>query len=247
MDHSLAGRDSGRGDLSDPSVVLALDVVGTLIEPAEPVAVTYARFAADRQVNASVEAIASRLGPAMQQIWNPSQPKTDETTERERWRAYVGLVLPEAGDRADAIFALLWQYFASSQAWRWFADARQALVRLTEAGRIWGLASNFDTRLHRWAAEQPELRAASFVLTSADLGCLKASPEFYERLRSQVQAKVSESTGRRWCMIGDQPANDIHPARQAGWEAVWLRREGTSIPITDELADVLRLEDLSGL
>lgn len=222
----------------DRAAVVALDVVGTIVEPSEPIAATYVRIAADFGRPHDPTVTAERFAAAMKRIWSEGTTDTDERLERDRWFRTVAATLPDAADRNQAIFDALWEHFAAAEAWTWHDDAQRFVARLTQLGIPWGLASNFDSRLHRWAATQPELNAARFVVTSAELGVLKRDPRFYQRLSERIDRELQE--GRGGCafrgalaeggcrlMIGDQPANDIDPSRSAGWQAIWLCRPGT--------------------
>ena len=240
MDHPLSraepsGDDQGRDKRSAVEIarradVIALDVVGTIIDTAEPFPVTYARVARRFGVEADAEQVAARFPAAMRSIWGDGSSETDEDSERERWQQVVRAVLPDVGERFEDVFDELWVHFSSATAWTWFPDARALVERLIGEQRCWGLASNFDGRLHLWTKTQSLARAASFVRTSADLGVLKRDPLFYERLAGTARWQASRNDRRgeseqvRMVMIGDQPANDYEPAIAAGWDAICLCR-----------------------
>lgn len=211
--------------------VIALDVVGTIVETAEPFARTYSRFAQQFDVTVPEALIADRVALAMKEIWGEGDTQTDEDRERERWEAVVRRALPECESIFDQVFDEVWVHFSSADAWVWYDDARALIDSLAAARRCWGLASNFDGRLHLWAKTQRLLQRAPFVRTSADLGYLKRDPAFYTGLQSTARWAGGIGYDRseiRCVMIGDQPANDYLPAIEAGWQAISVCRTNES-------------------
>lgn len=230
--------------------VIALDVVGTIVETAEPFAGTYSRFAQQFGVSVDETVIASRVAVAMKEIWGTGDTQTDEDRERERWEEVVRRALPECDSIFAEVFDEVWVHFSSADAWTWYNDARELIEGLTAARRCWGLASNFDGRLHLWAKTQRILQRAPFVRTSADLGFLKRDPGFYSSLQSTARWSAGIGYEReeiRCVMIGDQPANDYEPAIAAGWQAIsicrsdeaWAVAESAQRPAIRSLSELI--------
>ena len=132
-----------------------------------------------------------------------------------RWRRLVHEVFQGSVRSKDLLFHALWQHYARGEAWR-LAEGVEALIQHLNRKQIaWGIASNFDQRLHSVVRSFPALRGARFVFTSAELGVSKPSRVFFKRI-SEVLSHDSP------LMIGDSLSHDIDGALQAGWQAAWI-------------------------
>ncbi|MEU1275349.1 HAD family hydrolase [Streptomyces sp. NPDC005799] len=60
---------------------------------------------------------------------------------------------------------------------------------------------------------------ADLIVTSGEWGVAKPQPEFFQRVLEVAQAAPHETV-----YVGDHPANDLFPAKEAGLRAVHLRR-----------------------
>ncbi|RFU82469.1 HAD family hydrolase [Streptomyces triticagri] len=143
----------------------------------------------------------------------------------------VGAVAAQGREQADALRLLspdmdiAAAYHARESAGRGehlderdlYPDVRPALGGLREAGHRVIVAGNASAR----AAEL--LRdldlPADLVVTSGDWGVAKPDPSFFERI-----LEVSGAGPAQTLYVGDHPAEDIFPARQAGLRTAHLRR-----------------------
>ena len=199
---------------SDRPVVL--DAVGTLLVPAEPVPETYRRHARRFGATLPSREIDLRFQKVYSRIWFPQvSTRTSEEIEKARWRRLVHQVFQGSVRSKDSLFHALWQHYAQGEAWR-LAEGVEALIQHLNREQIpWGIASNFDQRLHSVVRFFPTFRGARFVFTSAELGVSKPSRVFFKRI-SEVLSYASPM------MVGDSFSHDINGAIQAGWQAAWI-------------------------
>ncbi|QKW22057.1 HAD family hydrolase [Kitasatospora sp. NA04385] len=111
-----------------------------------------------------------------------------------------------------------------------YPDARPALRQLRAAGVWVGIAGNQN------AVVADLLRGldlpADAIATSGEWGVSKPSPEFFERV-----AEWAPGDRQQIVYVGDHPANDVTPAREAGLRAVHLRRGPIGLTATAPDAD----------
>jgi putative hydrolase of the HAD superfamily len=202
---------------------IVFDAVGTLIRPDPLVAVAYFEHGRRYGCPANIDEVERRFRAAFaRQEEIDSRPgglRTTEARERDRWRAIVGEVFPEAPQPA-ALFESLWNHFAEPRHWALYADALAGLSTLRSQGLRLAVASNFDQRLMNICRGLAPL-ADIPVFVSSTLGHRKPSPEFFRSIASRMGLDPRELV-----MVGDDPANDQQAARAVGWQAVLLDRKG---------------------
>ncbi|MFF1378998.1 HAD family hydrolase [Streptomyces sp. NPDC058308] len=150
---------------------------------------------------------------------------------RHTLSALVGAVVARGGDHTDALrlvspdMDIASAHGARESAGRGehlgeadlYADVRPALGGLRKLGVRVIVAGNGTPR----AAEL--LRAldlpADLVATSGDWGVAKPDPAFFARVLEVAQAGPRETL-----YVGDHPAHDIFPAKQAGLRTAHIRR-----------------------
>jgi len=152
-------------------------------------------------------------------------------TSRHTTAALVGAVTAQGRDNADALrllrpgIDLAAEYAAREAAGRGeqlteedlYDDVRPSLSSLRELGVRVVVAGNQTARaggLLRTLGLPVDL-----VVTSAEWGVSKPSPEFFRRVLD-----VSEAPPRKTVYVGDHPANDVFPAKAAGLRVAHLRR-----------------------
>jgi putative hydrolase of the HAD superfamily len=223
---------------------IAFDAVGTLIHPQPPAGEAY--YAAARKFGSQLglEEITRRFHQVFHEMESADWLAdggctTDEVREEERWRGIVSRVIDDITDPAGC-FAELFAHFSRSDNWRCFDDVPEGLERLHAAGYRLAIASNFDGRLHSVCDGLEGLRPIDFRIISAEVGCRKPAQGFFEALVRGACCEVGEVL-----MIGDDPANDVDGAREAGLAALLINRRGPRRP--DEIGSLLELaERLAG-
>jgi len=204
---------------------ILFDAVGTLIYPDPPVAEAYHRVARDFQSQLSVAEIKQRFAAAFAREFHSGpglvRPPTSEAGERNRWRRVVAAVLNDLPEAEAEPFERLWQHFAEPASWRLFDDVLAALSALAARGFHLGIASNFDSRLHRIVAGHAPLAMCEQVFVSSEIGFSKPDPRFF----AAVKARLGGS-GPEILLVGDDYRNDLEGAVAAGWRGVLVNREG---------------------
>jgi putative hydrolase of the HAD superfamily len=203
---------------------VALDAVGTLIDPDPPVAEAYAEMALRQGVVLDRAVIKARFHQSFRDDEEDEARGplvTDEPTEHRRWRRIVANVLPEVADLARA-FEELWTHFGRPDAWRCFPDVGPTLQALRERGVPVRIASNFDGRLRAVVRGLPELNWLSEVLViSSEVGYRKPHPEFYRAICASLALPPE-----RILSVGDDEENDVLGAERAGLRGLLIDRRG---------------------
>ena len=215
-----------------------LDAAGTLLEPREPVGVTYARFAHGH----GVELPAWRLDDAFRRVLRAAPPMAfpDEppsrraSLERRWWRDVVRATFRAADQTArlddpEACFEALFAHYAQPQAWRALPGAQPALEALRRSGRRVAVLSNFDQRL-------PDLLGGlglrvDRVLLPAELGAAKPDPRCFERALERLAVAAAEAV-----YVGDDAELDVAAARRAGLLAIDARSLATLGELPERIA-----------
>lgn len=209
------------------SRAILFDAVGTLIQLAEPVGETYARFA--RSFHLDVEPSRLQKGfvagfqsmPAM--VFPGESARRVETMERAWWRELVARTFASAVDRAhwtgfEDCFDRLFRHFAGADAWRVVPGGRETLVELQKRRMRTGIVSNFDHRL-RGLLESLRLRPLlDVVVLPCDAGAAKPDSRIFELALRRIGVPAEEAL-----YVGDDPKEDLEGARAAGLAAVDAR------------------------
>ncbi|MCC9607283.1 HAD-IA family hydrolase [Blastopirellula sp. JC732] len=206
--------------LRSPHLVrcVLFDAVGTLIYPHPSVAAVYQAAGVANGCDLPIETIRTRFREALVHYSVSADLRSDETLERQRWRQIVAHVFAES-ERPDAILERLWNHFAQDDSWSVYEDALPTLEKLGPSYRI-GLASNFDQRLRGIAGHWPCL-ADAMLFVSSEVGWAKPSPLFYGLI-----AQVLQLQPHQILLVGDDARNDYHGATAAGYQALYLTRDG---------------------
>lgn len=150
---------------------------------------------------------------------------------RHTLSALVGAVVVDGRDNADALRLLRpgidvgAEYRAREAAGRGeqlaetdlYDDVRPALTALRSMGGRVVIAGNQSRKMGELlrALDLP----ADLVVTSAEWGVAKPSPDFFHQVIGAAQAPADQTL-----YVGDHPQNDIFPAEQAGLLTAHLRR-----------------------
>lgn len=225
--------------------VVALDAVGTVMEPVPKVGEVYHQVGLKYGTRKSLDEVV--LGFKLAFAATESVPVstdpggldpwwTSEDEEFRRWRSIVERVLDDLPD-LESCFRELHEYFAKPSSWRIFPDVPPTIAGLKSRGLRVVLASNFDHRLHSVVQGSPGLEGIDECFVSAELGARKPSVGFYSRLLERLQVASHELL-----MIGDDLQNDFFPPTELGVATLWLNRTGhpSEVPSLDSLTSLLR-------
>ncbi|MGY1498524.1 HAD family hydrolase [Streptomyces sp. QTS52] len=98
-----------------------------------------------------------------------------------------------------------------------YDDVRPALAALRAQGIRVVIAGNQTVRVGELLRHLD--LPADLIVTSGEWGVAKPRPEFFARV-----LEVADSVPGRTVYVGDHPANDVFPAKEAGLLAAHLRR-----------------------
>jgi putative hydrolase of the HAD superfamily len=207
-----------------PIRAVLFDAVGTLLLPREPVAETYCRLARPLGSRLGAADVARNFAAAL--AADGRRLETSEELERLRWRQIVAQSLTDLGiEHIDPLFELLWDHFARPDSWRLAPEVPGLWRRLTAAGFVLGIASNFDGRLEAVRQSHPPLDEARWCFVSSQIGYRKPAPQFFAAIEQRLDMRPDEIL-----LVGDDHDHDFAAARLAGWSAVLVEPDGLSQP-----------------
>ena len=225
------------------------DAGSTLIYPDPPVAEVYARAlrragveAEEREVHSRYEEVFSRLRG--EQAAGTVGYGCSEAEAMDWWRRVVRETFEPFGLPAafEEVFRCLWDYFASPEAWAVYDDVFPTLDRLERRGKGLGLISNWDVRLERLLKELGLWGRLRWAAISCRVGAEKPAPAIFQAALAQCGLPAG-----RTLHVGDSLREDVLGARQAGMQALWLRRHGSDQPAPPGVAVICSLAELPGL
>lgn len=201
-----------------PLQAVFFDAAGTLIEPAEPVGTTYARFAAQQ----GIQTDAREVMQAFRAAWKASSPALhppghcSEDDDRGWWEALVAdtfarvLGAPLEEDVLLRLFPALYDHFAKPEAWVVYADVLPALEDLSRDHQILVL-SNFDRRLRGILAGHDLIRFFRQIILSSEVGAAKPHPRMFSAALTAAGCEPGD------CLhVGDDGKCDAEGAEGAG-------------------------------
>jgi putative hydrolase of the HAD superfamily len=219
---------------------IAFDAVGTLIYPMPAAGEVYHQVARRFGSRLPADEVIHRFRRAFREsergdlaLPDGTRLATSEEREYQRWKEIVTSVLDDVSNQ-DGCFAELFAHFANPSAWRCFDEVPPLLAELRARGYQVLIASNFDRRLHSVCDGLPALKDFPLRIISSEVGCRKPGQGFFDALVARASCPRDEIL-----MIGDDPANDVTGARQAGLSALLVNRR--TQPTPGELADLSAL------
>ncbi|HEY1049192.1 MAG TPA: HAD-IA family hydrolase [Prosthecobacter sp.] len=214
-----------------PLKAVFFDAAGTLIEPAEPVGATYARFAAQHGIQTDATAVMQ----AFRAAWKASPPalhpvgQCSEDDDRGWWKALVAdvfarvLGVPVAVAVLERLFPDLYEHFARPEAWMVYEDVRPALEDLSRDHHLLVL-SNFDRRLRSILAGHELSHFFSQVILSSEVGAAKPHARMFDTALSAAGCAPGE------CLhVGDDAKCDMVGAESAGIHFFAVHRPENSL------------------
>lgn len=218
---------------------IVFDAVGTLIEPAPPVADVYCDAARRQGIDLERSTIKARFHHHFQidESTEASGPlRTDEPNELRRWQRIVANVLHELPD-PDRAFNELWDHFGRSTGWRCYDDVAPALLALADRGLPMFIGSNFDVRLRGVVSGLDAIcNLRENLLISSEVGHRKPHPAFYAAVAAKIRLPAA-----RILFVGDDLENDVLAPGRAGFRSILLNRRGQSPEGTPCVPDLLAL------
>jgi len=224
---------------------VTFDAAGTLIVPAEPVAHTYARLAAqaglvvDRATIGAAFVQAVTAAPPL--AFGHPPPRRVAALERAWWADVVARTLGvrQGHPAFAACFDALYDHYTHAAAWTVVRGARTVLATLRRRRLAVGVISNFDRRLPGLLAELRLAAMLDTAVTSVDAGYAKPAPEIFRRAFRTLGVPAAAVLH-----VGDDPHADGAGALGAGAQAalVGLRRD---VPGATRLASLAQVPALA--
>ena len=214
------------GPVAMPKAVF-FDAAGTLFESVRPVAATYAETAQRYGKSVSLEEVSRRFQHCFATAPPLAFPQLGgerlEDLERGWWREVVRRMFEPAGPfpRFDDYFDELFAYFARTDSWALYDDARATLDALKRRGRILSMISNFDSRVLGIVRGLGISDYFDSVFLSASAGFAKPAPGIFRLALERHDLAPDEAVH-----VGDSPETDVEGALRAGVRPVLLRRGG---------------------
>jgi putative hydrolase of the HAD superfamily len=203
------------------------DAAGTLFEPREPVALSYAMIARQFGMHADTRTVDQ----AFRRVFHDSPPlafgpgySADELRrlERQWWRNLVEKTFAGLGKFSDfeAYFDALFSFFANPDNWVVDAGAASLMAELHERGLIVGVISNFDHRLYRILHGLGLSPCFDSVTISSEAGFAKPSPMLFT-----AALALHHVTPDQAVHVGDSEHLDQAGATAAGIRAILVDHE----------------------
>lgn len=210
---------------AEPGTALLLDAAGTLLQPIEPVAETYAAYADAYGTPVSVAEVAKRLPVAMIE----ADPLRRGTAD---WRRYWAQVVARStGSDDPELLDELIVHFAAPAAWRVAAGAETCCERVRAQGMKVMVVSNWDMHLRPLLAGLGVRQWIDGVVVSGEEGIDKPDPAMWERACARLGVAPNRAVH-----VGDDPFADRAGARAAGCAALLIDHDVASF---DALAQLL--------
>ena len=225
--------------------IVLFDAVGTVLAPQPSIAQTYVDIGSRYIDGLEQEEVLIRFKQVFSRVFSAenSQMRVTEESTLAAWVKVVEGTFPDFKSAGNELFQELWDYFASSEAWRVYDDVKDCFERLLRRGFQLGIASNFDSRLEGIVQRDSILSQVQHVFHSAQLGWNKPARGFCDGITERLAVPAEQIV-----LIGDRLDNDIQPALEAGWQGIWIDRTSTGEDaIATELADVSRIVTLDDL
>lgn len=192
---------------------LLVDAAGTLLQPSEPAAEVYQRYASKYGLRLTGKQILERYRSAYSKPWAGSSIRYVQDG-RPFWRF---IVAESTGSTNQDLFEDLYEYYATGAAWKVSPGAVESLNRIRIHLNIkTAVVSNFDTRLRRIMNDLGLTDLFDAIIISAEVGVEKPNPILFELACSELGIKPEVAIH-----LGDDRRNDVYGARDAGCYS-WL-------------------------
>lgn len=222
------------------------DAGGTLFYPHPSVGAIYAKVAAGHGANVE----AGRIDKVFKAEFGKrdklgaERAHASEKNEKEWWRSLVRDVFRQVGDVQgfDDFFEELYDLFASHEVWRVFPDVIPALESLREGPFIFGIVSNWDSRLPAICSGMGVEKYFDFILASAMVKAAKPGKKIFEHALERAGVLPHEALH-----VGDSLEDDYRGAQKAGLDALLVNRSGVYSAETKTIRSLTELSELVGV
>jgi len=160
--------------------------------------------------------------------------------ERIWWHDLVKAVFDQLGgiQKFEEYFDQLYELFAGESVWRLFPEVSGVLEECNRRGVIFGIVSNWDSRLLQICDRLHLTPHLKFILASTIVGVSKPDPGIFRLALQHAGVTPQEAIH-----VGDSIEDDVYGARAAGIDALLIERnrncELPGIAATDSLQAIL--------
>lgn len=123
--------------------------------------------------------------------------------------------------------------YKTQECWGKFDKANELITALKDAGKVVGVISNFDPRLHDLINDM-KLPKFDFVVTSYEAGVEKPNPQIFHKARKASDIDIHSSEALH---IGNELEKDFDGARSAEWSAILINSEAKAEPNFKDIED----------
>jgi putative hydrolase of the HAD superfamily len=207
---------------------VTFDVGGTLMAPWPSVGHVYARVAT---AYIGFKADPERITKQFVNAWR-SRGEFDYS--REGWLELVRHSFHGVAEVSETLFTALYDSFSTHDAWRVYDDVIPCFEALQKANVRLAAISNWDTRL------KPTLKSIGLydyfevITVSGEHGHNKPAREIFDATAAALNLAPSEVLH-----IGDSHREDYVGARNAGFEALHLDRDGETAGAVRSLMELI--------
>jgi putative hydrolase of the HAD superfamily len=234
--------------------IIFFDAVGTLFGVRGTVGEIYAQFA--QQAGLDVDALSlnhafvKSFRAAPRAAFAQAVPSDLPQLEYEWWRAVAQNSFERVGalkllSDFDAFFRPLFIYFETEAPWIVYPETRKALEMLKSLEIELAIISNFDSRLYRVLKVLGLADWFGSITLSTQVGAPKPEAKIF----NVALAKHHYLPTQAW-HVGDSWSEDYEGAIAAGFQGVWLNRDGAVSGVTctqTSATQVLEIADLTAL
>lgn len=203
-----------------------LDAAGTLIEPAEPVADTYAGIARQFGVDLDIERLSCAFGEVFvdtpKLAFSFDSDRELHRVEYQWWRDLVLRVLRRSGvtmDGFDEYFDRLYRHYAKGAAWVCYPEVEMVLSRLRAHQYHLAVVSNFDSRLPDILRELEIDQYLNDIIYSSRAGSAKPDQGIFRLALDRMGVEAAGAIH-----IGDSVEADVKGARSVGIDSLLIDR-----------------------
>lgn len=180
-----------------------------------------------------------RVAAEKRELWTTSPERS-----RRFWHEVYEIFLRELDlPNSDGLIEVVYEGFTDLSNYRLFDDVPAVLERLSAAGLILGVVSNFEAWLETLLTELGVADSFAVRVVSGVEGMEKPDPRIFELAMSRAGVEAQDSV-----YVGDNPEFDVDPAIAVGMFPVLIDRRdrfpdapGVRIGSMEELPGVLGL------
>jgi putative hydrolase of the HAD superfamily len=224
---------------------ITIDAAGTLIHPAEPVAISYGRLAAQFGSHLDPQALAAAFRHGFSKMppmaFSTALDKDElDRAERGWWRRLVKQITEEAGGvrQFDEYFSVLYGYYATSEAWRLYPEVHSVVAALRAQDIKLAVVSNFDSRLLPVLDGLGIASSFGHIVYSTASGAAKPDGAIFADALRQTGSNAGTTLH-----VGDNASADYSGAKAAGMHALLLHRDGRDCEAPHEAPDLHGIHD----